>query len=250
MSPVRSSVHAQPKRAGAPPVRRLPRQRRARETRDAVLDAVSRVLARGGAGRLTTNRIAQAAGVSIGSLYQYFPDKQAVFLALRDRHVNDMARLVEDRLLALADAPLDALVQGLTEAIVEAHALDPTLYLFLLGHLPADAREESTWHQRLTASLRLALMAHARELDPSLEIASALFILPPMMESLAHAVALHRPAQISRAHATREAARAILAYLRGGSRLQASRRPSRGRAEKEGTAPRSRPRRPGRPTAR
>jgi AcrR family transcriptional regulator len=68
-------------------VRREPKQRRARETVEAVLDAVVRVLKKHGVDGVTTNRIADAAGVSIGSVYQYFPDKRAIFTALHDRHV-------------------------------------------------------------------------------------------------------------------------------------------------------------------
>ena len=60
--------------------RREPMQQRSRQTVEAVLEAVQRVLRRHGAEAITTNRVAEAAGVSIGSLYQYFPDKQAIFI--------------------------------------------------------------------------------------------------------------------------------------------------------------------------
>lgn len=66
-------------------VRRTPVQHRARQTVEAVLDAVVRVLKRHGVDGVTTNRIAVAAGVSIGSVYQYFPDKRAIYTALHDR---------------------------------------------------------------------------------------------------------------------------------------------------------------------
>jgi len=71
-------------------VRRRPKQRRARQTVDAVLDAVVRVLKREGVQGVTTNRIAEVAGVSIGSVYQYFPDKQAIFVALHQRHIDQV----------------------------------------------------------------------------------------------------------------------------------------------------------------
>src|ERR1051325_2320115 len=80
---------------GAPraQTRREPRQHRSRQTIDAVLDAVTLVLKRHGPDGVTTNRIAEAAGVSIGSLYQYFPDKQAIFRALHQRHVDEVRRV-------------------------------------------------------------------------------------------------------------------------------------------------------------
>jgi len=65
--------------------RRQPQQNRARQTVEAVLDAVVRVLKREGVRAVTTNRIAEVAGVSIGSVYQYFPDKQAILVGLYQR---------------------------------------------------------------------------------------------------------------------------------------------------------------------
>jgi AcrR family transcriptional regulator len=59
------------------PIRRQPQQRRARQTVEAILDAVVRILKREGFQAITTNRVAEVAGVSIGSLYQYFPDRPA-----------------------------------------------------------------------------------------------------------------------------------------------------------------------------
>src|SRR5580700_3072204 len=107
--------------------RREPQQRRARETVEAVLDAVERVLKRRGLEGVTTNRIAEAAGVSIGSVYQYFPDKRAIFTALHDRHVETIARLIDRTLVEQAAAPLEDFVRALVEALVDAHAADPEL---------------------------------------------------------------------------------------------------------------------------
>ena len=56
-------------------------------TVDAMLDAAVKLLKRGGASSITTNRIAETAGVSIGSVYQYFPNKNALFVALHERHI-------------------------------------------------------------------------------------------------------------------------------------------------------------------
>jgi DNA-binding transcriptional regulator YbjK len=64
---------------GKAPARRRPKQRRARQTVEAVLDAVAKVLKRDGVKAVTTNRIAEVAGVSIGSVYQYFPDTRDLY---------------------------------------------------------------------------------------------------------------------------------------------------------------------------
>lgn len=73
-------------------------QKRAQETVNAILDAVIRLLKRSGTSGISTNRIAEAAGVSIGSVYQYFPDKRAIFVALHDRHIEQVDRVIHRRL--------------------------------------------------------------------------------------------------------------------------------------------------------
>src|ERR1700722_5740940 len=79
--------------------RRQPKQRRALQTVEAVLDAVVRILKREGVEAVTTNHIAEVAGVSIGSVYQYFPDKRAIFVALHQRHIEEIDRMVESKLM-------------------------------------------------------------------------------------------------------------------------------------------------------
>ncbi|WP_448869337.1 TetR/AcrR family transcriptional regulator, partial [Delftia acidovorans] len=64
--------------------RRQPVQARAQRTLQAIVQAAAQILVKEGEAALTTNRIAERAGVSIGTLYQYFPDKQAVFRAMVD----------------------------------------------------------------------------------------------------------------------------------------------------------------------
>jgi AcrR family transcriptional regulator len=71
--------------------RRRPRQSRSRATWDAILEAAAQVLERDGPGGFTTTSVAERAGVSIGTLYQYFPDKQAILLAAAERAVSGEA---------------------------------------------------------------------------------------------------------------------------------------------------------------
>jgi len=192
---------------------RAPQQRRARETVQAILDAVSRILKRDGVEAVTTNRIATTAGVSIGSLYQYFRDKRSILVAIRDRHVEQMAAMVEGALLRQAARSLDEILRSLVESMVEAHVRDRELFALLLMELPEDAATARDLDLRLGNALRLALAAGAPELDPSLDVERLLFVLRPLLASLAHAVALQRPARLSRAVATDEAVRVILSYI-------------------------------------
>src|SRR5690606_5576054 len=95
-STARSRARRMARRAPRPSTapRRVPLQPRARVTRDVMLVAAERVLARLGAAGLTTNHVAEVAGVSIGTLYQYFPNKQAIVAALIERNSTQFAELV------------------------------------------------------------------------------------------------------------------------------------------------------------
>jgi AcrR family transcriptional regulator len=101
--------------------RKLPRQRRSAETVDRILDAAARIFDERGYGSATTNHVAEAAAVSIGSLYQYFPNKDALLVALAERHIDAVAGQFGERLarLRLDQPPLDATVRSLVDLTVE-----------------------------------------------------------------------------------------------------------------------------------
>jgi AcrR family transcriptional regulator len=193
--------------------RRQPQQRRARHTVEAVLDAVVRILKREGLAAVTTNRIAEVAGVSIGSVYQYFPDKRAIFVALHARHVEMIDRMVEAKLLQHAAAPLDTLVRGMVEAMVEAHEGDPKLYELLYSEVPHKAEGTRDFAVRLHGAFRLAIAARASELGTPRDLDTVVFVVTNMVDALAHGAVLRRPAGTSVAAAKEEAVRAVLAYL-------------------------------------
>lgn len=192
--------------------RRQPVQLRSRQTVLAVLDAVVKLVKRDGVEGVTTNRIADVAGVSIGSVYQYFPDKGAIFAALHDRHVDEMSRLVERTLVDHAASPLEVLVRALVEAMVDAHAADPELCELLTMEVPQAGDGARAFEVRLRGAFRLALASRARQ--PSRDIERVLFVLPHMINALSHGAVLRRPPRLSLAAAKQECVHAVLAYLR------------------------------------
>src|ERR1017187_3771063 len=78
--------------------RRDPAQERSRQTVDAIVEAAGRLLVEHGRLGVTTNAVAERAGVSIGSLYQYFPNKEAIFAALQERHRDQVMPLIQHTL--------------------------------------------------------------------------------------------------------------------------------------------------------
>lgn len=188
--------------------RREPRQERSRQTVEAMLEAVERVLKRHGIGAITTNRIAEAAGVSIGSVYQYFPDKQAIFTALHGRHVTEVSQVI-DRAVANSTSSFEEFARSLVAMLVEVHARDPELHDIISAAVPESA-----------VGLRNALRATFEEAISSgrfghfdEEVANRmLFVLPNMVEGLVHGAARPGPS-ISIENAREEAIRAVLLYL-------------------------------------
>ena len=91
--------------------RRSPKQARARATVDAIVEAAAQVLERRGADGFNTAAVAERAGVSIGTLYQYFPDKQAILAAAAKRALAEGSAAPAARRRALIEA-LIAMVEG------------------------------------------------------------------------------------------------------------------------------------------
>ena len=196
-----------------PTPRRQPKQQRARLTVDSVLEAAVRVLKREGFNALTTNRIAEVAGVSIGSVYQYFPDKGAIFSALHRRHIEEIDRMIEVQLLRHATSSLDDLIHALIEAMVEAHRADPELYALLMTEVPHRADGTKDFAVRHHSAFRLAIASRTHKKKRVRNLDKTVFIVANMVEALSHGAALRRPPSLSPSEATDEAVRAVLAYL-------------------------------------
>ncbi|WP_112198291.1 TetR/AcrR family transcriptional regulator [Rahnella sp. NRRL B-41462] len=93
--------------------RKKPRQARAQATLNAIFEATIQVLLVDGPYQLTTTRVAERAGVSVGTLYQYFPHKQALFYALNERYMDALADKVEIACAARHGAPIRQMVEAL-----------------------------------------------------------------------------------------------------------------------------------------
>jgi AcrR family transcriptional regulator len=100
--------------------RRIPRQTRAAETVSAILEAAAQVLEAGGPAAFTTNAVAERAGVSIGTLYQYFADKQAMVRALAEREMRRTLAAVATALRGDPQASGEARVRAMVRAMVNA----------------------------------------------------------------------------------------------------------------------------------
>lgn len=116
--------------------RKQPSQERSRFTVDAILEAAADILVREGFARLTTNRIADRAGVNIASLYQYFPGKEAIVAELRRRHGVAERAAVRQALVLRRNAGLEPTLRTLISRGVASHAVAPALHRAFADHLP------------------------------------------------------------------------------------------------------------------
>src|SRR6188508_2511061 len=118
--------------------RKEPLQRRAHETRARILDASRRVFEEHGYAHGTTNRIASEAGLSVGSLYQYFPNKDAILVELVDLHIEAGTAAVLDALPPppWEDLPLVDIVGPVVAAMVGLHADGRELHRVLFEEAP------------------------------------------------------------------------------------------------------------------
>jgi AcrR family transcriptional regulator len=169
-------------------------QERSRATVQALLDATARVLTREGYDRASTNRIAATAGVSVGSLYQYFPNKEALVAALVARHNQEMLDLLREALKEVASLDLATAIAKLVRAAVDAHRVDPALHRVFDEQVPRMgqlAKIEAL--QGETFQLVRSYLDQRRDEISVRDLDSATSILVTTVEALTHQFVIHRP---------------------------------------------------------
>jgi AcrR family transcriptional regulator len=196
--------------------RKLPQQDRSRITVDAILEATTHILTEEGYDKANTNRIAERAGISIGSLYQYFPNKESLIAALMEQHSNEIATLVESKLQDLFDAPLEAAIPELVKAVIAAHAINPRLHQVLNEEIPRSERLQQMQKadKRIAELLRAYLTRWRDRIHPqNLEI--TVFILSRTVESLCHSAVIENPSFVSNSQFEQDVSNLLLLYLTG-----------------------------------
>jgi AcrR family transcriptional regulator len=131
-------------------MRKQPQQARSRATIEAILQAAAHILGERGWEGLTTNDVAELAGVSIGSLYQYFPHKLALVEAVRRRHFDDVLAVL--RGAADIKVPRAHRIEALVDGMIGVHGRYPAAHRVLLEETPR-SREAGTLHDRFAAKL-------------------------------------------------------------------------------------------------
>jgi AcrR family transcriptional regulator len=194
--------------------RKKPQQDRSRITVEAILEATARILTEKGYSKTNTNQIAELAGVSIGSLYQYFPNKESLMAALIQQHCDEMVELVEFKLNHLFDTPLEEAIPQLVKAVIAAHAINPRLHQVLNEEIPRSGRLEQTqtMDERITNMLLKYLERWSDRLKPQ-NLEMTVFIFSHIVESLCHAAVIEDQRYMNNEEFEQEVFRMLLAYL-------------------------------------
>lgn len=169
--------------------RKKPKQARSRAMYDDILDATSRVLMEDGFHRTSTTRIAERAGISAGSLYQYFGNRQDIFDALAARQSDRLADILNGHFNASGSDELPTSIDRMIDAVIESSSGFPPLKVIFAGETeqirPGDPRY--TRARRLTEHILQVLDRHAAELRADIDMDDAAFIIGSLVEAAADA---------------------------------------------------------------
>lgn len=199
-------------------LRKAPRQARAVATVEAIAQAATQLLREGGLAAMTTNAVAARAGVSIGSLYQYFPNRDALMVELIRREQRGHVERVRAALLLCKGLDLEATVRLLVRAAMGHHRAD-ALLASAIDHEEARLPVEAIIAETLSEGGALLAQIFSRfedQITPVDPVRAAL-TLPALVRSIVDVWANLPQAAIDIAED--EAVRAVLGYLRGGTRI-------------------------------
>lgn len=194
--------------------RRRPTQVRALLTVEAILDASAQLFSEARFEDVTTNAIASRAGVSIGSLYQYFPNKLILLQALRERHFRRLWRAIGEECGRVVAKPLSDALRYVIAVAARLNKENAALVRLFAEELPAyDAGTErlivarSAFYQRL----REFFIAHKNEIRPDVD--EAVLVVPTLARGIGTALAIERSSTPGDTASQEQIVNAILRYL-------------------------------------
>jgi AcrR family transcriptional regulator len=135
--------------------RKTPVQARSEATVEAIFEATIQVLLEGGPDRLTTTQVAERAGVSVGTLYQYFPNKHSLLFSVAERHLNRVADAVVRACQRNHGQPVATRIESVVQAYVEAKLERSDVSMAL--YASANGREATALVKRVGKRVQMAL---------------------------------------------------------------------------------------------
>lgn len=172
--------------------RKFPRQARAKATTDAIVEASTQLLLEQGYDRFTTARAAERAGVSVGSLYQYFPNKAALAAAVIDRCCEQFIVALDRALAGRPRITLAECIGAIVDVILISHQLAPDLHKVVIDLAPriGVADKTESMNRKMAEALEAVLRMHSNEIAPDIDLSTAATIIETLLLALSHRAAM------------------------------------------------------------
>jgi len=196
--------------------RKRPRQRRARFTVEQILEGAAQVFGDLGYAATTTNHIAERSGVSVGSLYQYFPNKDAILVALVEEHMTSASAALGGLLdqAAREGWGVDEILERAVRAAVALHTSAPGLHHVIIYEAPRPPSVVALLHQLEDTMAKGVERLLTERLDVQLRHARhAAYIIVHVVDSLAHEFVLHPPPDLDEEAFVAEVVTMLRAYV-------------------------------------
>jgi AcrR family transcriptional regulator len=195
--------------------RKRPLQERSKATVETILEAAAHVLVTSGYEGTTTKAVAERAGVSIGSLYQYFPSKEALVAMLLERVHQRALAVLADKLVPHPITDLELEVRELVRVLVEFHGENPRLQRVLLEQAPRIGRLQAVQEiEARVESLVQIVLAQNLEFERPRNLGLVVFIIIRALRSAVWAALLERPELMGTPELVEELSTLVLGYLR------------------------------------
>ena len=199
--------------------RKYPKQDRAKATTDAIIEASTQLLLEQGYDRFTTARAAERAGVSIGSLYQYFPNKAALAAAVIDRCCEQFIVALDRALEGRPRITLAECIGAIVDVILDSHQLAPDLHKVVIDLAPRIGIADRTamMSRKMALAIEAVLRMHADEISRAIDLSTAATIIEALLVALSHRAAMAGAKAGENSAIASEATNMITRYLAAGS---------------------------------
>jgi AcrR family transcriptional regulator len=181
---------------------------------EAILDGAIRVLEKEGSLALTTTRIAEAAGVSVGTLYQYFPHRKSILDMLQEREFQRTTQVMQEVLLESPPGSTDELARAVLRGLFKLYGAAPELHrVLVIEGLTATAPEQVKAFDLRMVSLVRSVLAGAKLTCRRTNLDAAAFVAYQSVRASMMAHLLEAPSGLDEAALTDELADLLQRYL-------------------------------------
>jgi AcrR family transcriptional regulator len=197
-------------------IRKKPKQERSKDTVDVLLQAAVELFSQLGYKGATTNKIAQRAGVSVGSLYQYFPNKKAMLVALFEKQFQSGVKPLGLAIEALGNThrSLKEVIENLLNVLIQLHEPAPRLHRLLSEEVPKSKKMLEIQQASQNAAVTYVQKMLSKRDDVSIDnITVASHLLVQTSESLSHWFVLHAPSEVQVDVFLNEATKMLYQYV-------------------------------------